>query len=37
MLAEFVRRRWIRRDEGRVLTITPEGRAQLRSEFSMTF
>lgn len=37
VLAEFVRRGWVRRDEGRVLTITPEGRVQLRSEFSMAF
>ena len=37
MLAEFVRRGWIRREEGRVLTITPEGRAWFHSDFSMTF
>jgi DNA-binding transcriptional ArsR family regulator len=33
VLDEFVRRHWIRRNEGRVLTVTPEGRKRLRMHF----
>jgi DNA-binding transcriptional ArsR family regulator len=35
LLAEFVRRAWMKRKEGRVLVITPVGRQQLRKEFNL--
>lgn len=33
VLEEFVRRNWIKRNEGRILTVTPEGRRRLHMHF----